>query len=654
MRKEKSEYYIRQIIKVLMNKDVISTSEIADDLELSVKSTRNKINLTNDFLMENNFGTIEKRPRLGVWLKVNDINRNALVGFLNGQSETKVTNNTHDRMTAVLRMLFRLMPRQSIMTQEMADELFVSPPTVLKVLKDCKDWLSNYHIRLINERNHGYSLQYKESDYRIALKDFICNFNHENIHEQLRYFFWSVDVHLINKAIVETENEWNYMFTDDSFYEILIYCCLAIQRRNYSLSMHFDTEDIDTLQHYNEYDFTVAIFRHIQKKTQITLEKKEIYYLTMQIMCSRFMEVGRPQEMWDLIKQYDEKLIRFIDEMIETIGNVLSKDLSKDNRLRESLVFHLRATIFRLRYGRVHENSMLSFIKSEYKNVFRATWSISILFEKYYGVQITEGELAYIVLYIESALERKEKNYKAVLISNLTRGYVALAEERIQKNIPEITYLVTVGRHDFNMTDYKGYDLIVSDQELNIQDHRFVVISNLLSDDGILTLRNFMNELHLPLNGDNDPFSPICYPLFSPDLLFLNLDASTKEEAIQVMSHQLENKGYVTTEFYRSVIDRENVTSTAIGNKVALPHGAQKAVNASHVSIATLRHPIPWDDDEEVDIVFLLAFKLTTHEEIERVQTFYKEYISLIETDDRIQKIRRAESNLELFRYLIR
>lgn len=50
---------------------------------------------------------------------------------------------------------------------------------------------------------------------------------------------------------------------------------------------------------------------------------------------------------------------------------------------------------------------MIDFIKKEYKNVFRASWAISILFEEYYGLQITEDEIGYIVLYIQAAIERK-------------------------------------------------------------------------------------------------------------------------------------------------------------------------------------------------------------------------------------------------------
>ena len=54
-----------------------------------------------------------------------------------------------------------------------------------------------------------------------------------------------------------------------------------------------------------------------------------------------------------------------------------------------------------------------------------------------------------------------------------------------------------------------------------------------------------------------------------------------------------------------------------------------------------------------MDVIFLLGFKMSTHEEIRRIQSFYKQYISLIETDEKVKIIRSKKSNLELYRYLI-
>ena len=194
--------------------------------------------------------------------------------------------------------------------------------------------------------------------------------------------------------------------------------------------------------------------------------------------------------------------------------------------------------------------------------------------------------------------------------------------------------------------------MIITPHSLPFHDKRIVEISNILSDGGILKLRSHMEELNLKTDDVPNPFSPICFPLFSPDLIFMNLDVKDKTELLIYLSQQMENKGFVTGKFCESVLEREKATTTSIGNGVSLPHGAQSEVNNSKVVIATLKNPILWNDDL-VDVVFLLGFKMDTPDEVKRIQVFYKQYISLVETDEKVQKLKQMKSNVELYKYLI-
>lgn len=71
-------------------------------------------------------------------------------------------------MTETLKIFFHLWPWQKITTQKLADQLYLSVPTVLKVLKECENWLDKYNMKLVNERGKGYCLKGEESSYRIA------------------------------------------------------------------------------------------------------------------------------------------------------------------------------------------------------------------------------------------------------------------------------------------------------------------------------------------------------------------------------------------------------------------------------------------------------------------------------------------------------
>ena len=70
-------------------------------------------------------------------------------------------------------------------------------------------------------------------------------------------------------------------------------------------------------------------------------------------MCSKFIGRSELSETLGQVKQYDDKLIGFVNRMLDVIGNILDVDLLSDEKLKESLIFHLRPTIFRIRYGKM-------------------------------------------------------------------------------------------------------------------------------------------------------------------------------------------------------------------------------------------------------------------------------------------------------------
>ena len=188
--------------------------------------------------------------------------------------------------------------------------------------------------------------------------------------------------------------------------------------------------------------------------------------------------------------------------------------------------------------------------------------------------------------------------------------------------------------------------------EFKEKDKRIVVIPNILNETGISTLRAHLDNMNSIMIENATPFSPECFILFSPEFIFTDLEVKTKEECLKIMSQAMEEKHVVTEDFYDSVMDRESKTTTTIGNGVSLPHGSPTAVNESKVGIAILKNPIMWDN-EQVQVVFLLAFRLSTRDEISRIQMFYKEYVTLIDSEEKLEKLKRMKSNIELYKYLI-
>ena len=360
MKQSKDEFYMKQILDYIIDGEIVSTGKIAKEVGISEKSVRNKLNDLDDFLRENEFGTIQRKPRVGIWLEATQEQKTALYHSINMKGNDLVEKyNPRERMTETLKIFFHLWPWQKITTQKLADQLYLSVPTVLKVLKECENWLDKYNMKLVNERGKGYCLKGEESSYRIALKNLIMEKKSvEEIKKNLDYFFTNINVDTMEKCIIRAENAWKNHFTDESFYEILIYCCLAYKRKEfgYPLVGTYDKEELELLQKYNEYEFTIAIFKEVEDEFHVRFTEEDVLFLSIQILCSKFIGFSEENVTLGQVKKYDNKLLEFVDKLLEVIGNILEVDFSDDQKLKESLILHLRPTIFRLRYGAPEEN----------------------------------------------------------------------------------------------------------------------------------------------------------------------------------------------------------------------------------------------------------------------------------------------------------
>ncbi|MFP7159296.1 PTS mannitol transporter subunit IICBA [Priestia aryabhattai] len=100
--------------------------------------------------------------------------------------------------------------------------------------------------------------------------------------------------------------------------------------------------------------------------------------------------------------------------------------------------------------------------------------------------------------------------------------------------------------------------------------------------------------------------------------VFLNQRFSTKEEAIRFAGNVLVKGRYVEENYIEAMIERDNITSTYMGNDVAIPHGTEEAKkNVLKSGFTVIQVPEGVDfDGQKVRLIFGIAGKDGTHLEI--------------------------------------
>lgn len=102
-------------------------------------------------------------------------------------------------------------------------------------------------------------------------------------------------------------------------------------------------------------------------------------------------------------------------------------------------------------------------------------------------------------------------------------------------------------------------------------------------------------------------------PLIVPELIVLDSDSRTKEEAIREMADALELAGRTDKPeaIEAAVWDREAAYSTGFGGGFALPHGKTNEVSTASMVVLRLREGVAWQslDGKPVDVATLLVIR---------------------------------------------
>lgn len=97
--------------------------------------------------------------------------------------------------------------------------------------------------------------------------------------------------------------------------------------------------------------------------------------------------------------------------------------------------------------------------------------------------------------------------------------------------------------------------------------------------------------------------------MITPDGIIPSLKANSKKQVLQELSNKAAK--LINTdqrEIFETLLQRERLGSTGVGNGVAIPHGKMESLDQIITVFAKLENPINFEaiDGEPVDLVFLL------------------------------------------------
>ena len=145
--------------------------------------------------------------------------------------------------------------------------------------------------------------------------------------------------------------------------------------------------------------------------------------------------------------------------------------------------------------------------------------------------------------------------------------------------------------------------------------------------------------------------------LVNEELIFLDYEASDKEDLISKMSTYAKEKGYVKETFLEAILKRESVFPTGLKGEnltIAIPHTDAIHVEKPGIFFVRLKDTVKFKemglgvDDVDVKLVFMLLIK-NPKEQVNMLSNL----MGIFAQEDKIQILTNSKDNNEIYETLL-
>ena len=141
--------------------------------------------------------------------------------------------------------------------------------------------------------------------------------------------------------------------------------------------------------------------------------------------------------------------------------------------------------------------------------------------------------------------------------------------------------------------------------------------------------------------------------LLRKDVMLLDLQATEKTAVIEEMIHSLVENGYVTDfeTFKEGILAREALTSTGLGDSIAMPHSKNAAVKEVTVLFAKSNKGVDYEslDGQPTDLFFMIAAPEGANDTHLAALAELSQYLMKDGFADKLRQVTSADQVIELF-----
>ncbi|MDS7749435.1 PRD domain-containing protein [Klebsiella michiganensis] len=589
---------LAQLFTLLQN-ETLPQEELAQRLSVSTRTVRADITALNALLLHYGAQFILSRGS-GYQLVIHDPTRYQTL-------EESAPKAQHIPRTAADRIHFLLVrfltSAFSIKLEDLADTWFVSRATLQGDMVDVRERFQRYQLTLETRPRHGMKLFGSEVSIRACLTDLLWELSQPGPLNPLigeEAFDASVPT-LLAGVLQETLTRHHVRLTDAGERFICLYGAVAVRRvsEGYPLA-DFSAEDVAQ----NVRDAARELANTMQQLAGKLLAPAEEEWLCVHLAARQVQDV----DPGTISADDDEALVNYI---LRYINQQYNYNLLDDAQLHADLLTHIKTMITRVRYQIMIPNPLLENIKQHYPMAWDMTLAAVSSWGKYTPYAISENEIGFLVLHIGVGLERHynigyQRQPQVLLVCDTSNAMVRMIEAILQRKYPQLEIAATLSQREYEQREEIAEDFVISTVRISEKEKPVVTIAPFPTDYQL----DQIGKLVLV-----DRTRPWMLNKYFDEAHFQVIDTPMDQQALfATLCQQLQQEGFVGAEFHGSVVEREAIVSTMLGDGIALPHALGLLAKKTVVYTVIAPHGIAWGE-ETAHIIFLLAISKSEYEE---------------------------------------
>ncbi|OMI24987.1 transcriptional antiterminator [Bacillus haynesii] len=589
---------------------------------------------------------------------VNEINRDQMVITSSAQgyqliSRDKVKTDNHytspiDRIKVILKEL--ILHTEGLNIFDLGDKLFLSVSSIENDMVQANKMIKPYSLK-IRHKKDTLILLGEETDKRRLMSFIISQETSEEFLslKAVQDSFPNYDVFSLKNEIASILEEFNLYVNDYIMNNLLLHLVITLDRIKNNNSV-IQSSDLNKLKSNFETEAANKIADLLEVKYGIAFNESERYNFILLLSSKTTLLNYQSLTSSSLNRYVAEHYVNLSKKLLEKVHECYFIEIV-DDEFFVKFTLHIRNLLFRAKHGQMVKNPLTYKLKDSYPLIYELAVFISNQIQLMENIHINEDEISYIAFHIGSYFERRKNLEKKIICAVICPNYYDMRLQLIQKlekKFHNSLEIIKVLSDSSEIVLLEKIDLIISTLPLKDEQTPSVFVHPYLTEEDYGYIQIQLNKLNK--QKKNRKVKQYLDLYFDEDLFMKNVYLDSDESYIAFMAKLLYEKGYVSIDYGKSVLERERMSSTAFNNNVAVPHSMHMDAAKTGICIIILDRPVNWGK-EKVQIIVMISIN---KQQRELFSPFFEGVINILSEWRNVHELIKAKDYNDFMEKMMR